>query len=553
MATLRAALLLAAVAICQAKAQNSASETAMQSGQVSAPVADSGAAEPKSRISAQPQRRATTKVAIDLDVLRNGKKIGSTRIPSGREVQVIDDRGSRVRVAAGPVLSGWVNADDLQIEQKGEVSGPSAAQASASTPAESAGQAATVVESPRSSPPIDVSKELDTIRVLHNMPGISALAVKNGRIVAQGAAGFRRLGDPTPLLVTDPINIGSCTKWITAILAGRLVDRGIIKWTARVRDYFKNFESFNPAFHDTTLEQLLAHRSGLQKSDTFWEDHGGAIMKCRGEKPEIRQWVCETVLSDAPEVNPGEFNYSNQGYAVAARMMEFASGKDWETLIREEVFAPARITTGSFSPVYDEETPPKAPVGHDLLAGESVPQVRPLKDPAFQLRINATHGPDGGVACTLQDWSKFLCKMAEVDRNGYLTPQTALKLQSRYKPDDEYGLGVRVYDRPWASPGPALHHGGSTAGLDSIFWVAPAQDLVLVVFANCYAREGTNIKGRASGEALDKVAGMLIRRFGAAPPVGPTLELPMLLSLGQLARTSSQDSQPFFGTTQLAR
>ena len=72
--------------------------------------------------------------------------------------------------------------------------------------------------------------------------------------------------------------------------------------------------------------------------------------------------------------------------------------------------------------------------------------------------------------------------------------------------------------------------------MDSIFWVAPARDLVIVAFANCYAREGTNLKGRASAQALDEVAGLLIERFGEKPPTGPTLEVPLALSLGDVAR-----------------
>ena len=56
---------------------------------------------------------------------------------------------------------------------------------------------------------VDVSRNLETIRTNRQMPGISAMAIKKGRIVAQGAAGYRRQGDPTPLLVTDPVNLGS--------------------------------------------------------------------------------------------------------------------------------------------------------------------------------------------------------------------------------------------------------------------------------------------------------------------------------------------------------
>ena len=107
----------------------------------------------------------------------------------------------------------------------------------------------------------DVSSDLETIRVNRNMPGLSAMVIKGGHILAQGATGHRREGSITPLLVTDPINLGSCTKWMTATIAGRLVDRGIIGWNTRVRDLFDNYLTFNTQFYDATLDQLLCHRA----------------------------------------------------------------------------------------------------------------------------------------------------------------------------------------------------------------------------------------------------------------------------------------------------
>lgn len=98
----------------------------------------------------------------------------------------------------------------------------------------------------------DVSSDLETIRVNRNMPGLSAMVIKSGHILAQGATGYRREGSSTPLLVTDPINLGSCTKWMTATIAGRLVDRGIIGWNTRVRDLFDNYLTFNAQFYEVT-------------------------------------------------------------------------------------------------------------------------------------------------------------------------------------------------------------------------------------------------------------------------------------------------------------
>ncbi len=71
----------------------------------------------------------------------------------------------------------------------------------------------------------DISLELEPIRVKYHLPARSVIAVKEGRILAQGAAGVRRIGQTNRLTVADQVNIGSCTKWMTATVAGRLVDR----------------------------------------------------------------------------------------------------------------------------------------------------------------------------------------------------------------------------------------------------------------------------------------------------------------------------------------
>src|SRR6476661_3239777 len=77
---------------------------------------------------------------------------------------------------------------------------------------------------------VDISSNLETYRTNRHMPGLMAVCIKSGRIMAQGAAGYRRQGQPDELLLTDRVNLASNTKWMTATIAARLVDRGVIGW-----------------------------------------------------------------------------------------------------------------------------------------------------------------------------------------------------------------------------------------------------------------------------------------------------------------------------------
>jgi CubicO group peptidase (beta-lactamase class C family) len=371
--------------------------------------------------------------------------------------------------------------------------------------------------------PQDISADLESIRTNFHLPGISAMAIKQGRIVALGACGVRRQGQTTPLLVTDPINIASCTKWFTATIAGRLVDRGLISWNTRVRDLFTNYAVFNSAFHDVTLDQLLSHRSGVQQSSTFNANHD-EFWNQTGTIPQIRRWVSETVLKDTPEAPPGSYLYANQGYAIAATMMELASGKDWEMLMREEIFVPLRMTTATLGHVYDNALPPKFPVGHTLAVGQTIPVPRPASSASAAYQMQASLGPGGYVICTLQEWARFLHMQATSDMNGYLSTSTALHLQQSYSGTEGYGYGVDVGNRSWATPGQALSHSGSIFCHCTVFWVAPARDFIVVVFTNCQSDDDSTSLG------LDNVASLLVGRYSDSVPKGPLIETPFAIT-----------------------
>ncbi|CAF0752385.1 unnamed protein product [Adineta steineri] len=326
---------------------------------------------------------------------------------------------------------------------------------------------------------VDVSADLELIRVNYNMPGLSALAFKNGNIIAQGASGYRRLGNPTPLLVTDRINLGSNSKWMTATLAGRLVDQKVLSWTTQVHECFPNFMSYNSAFRNATLEQFLAHRSGVQQSTTFYSRYYNALLAQKGTFCQIRYWVTETVLKDVPEVQPGEFLYANQGYAVAAAMMEQITGRDWESLVQEHVFTALQMTSATIGVVYDDIIPPKTPVGHDLAPNKTIP---------------------------VPHWVKFLRAHIIGVSTGYLTAITADKLKRPFIGVEGYGLGVQAYNRTWATPGLALAHGGDIFGHETVFWMTPGRDLIVAIFANCLSVNKT-------GLALDNAANLLLARY----------------------------------------
>lgn len=371
----------------------------------------------------------------------------------------------------------------------------------------------------------DVSADLETIRDDYNLPGLSALAVRDGQIIAYGAAGVRRFLWSAPLTVEDRINLGSCSKWFAAVVAGRLVDAGVITWETRVSDLFDNYLDFDPAFQDATLEDFLMHRSGAQASPAFLAEHWDDLKLQTGTVTELRRWVSEAVLSDPPAVTPGDYLYANQGYAVVGTMLELASGKDYATLIREELFEPLRMTSSGLGIVHGE-SPPTAPSGHTLASGAAFPEVFYPPNQATYRCQRAAYEVAGFIGCSLADWAKFVHAMMTGDQSDFLSAASWQRIQTPGGGSEGYGLGIGVWSRWWADPGPALAHTGEYWGHFTTIWAAPAHDLIMLSFTNC------DTEGDEAFLATDSAIGVLLGHKDA-PLAGSWLETPEVVSIAR--------------------
>src|SRR5271163_3105679 len=72
----------------------------------------------------------------------------------------------------------------------------------------------------------DTNQMLESIRKKHNLPALAVVVTKDGNICDRGAVGVRKVGDPALVTTNDLFHIGSCTKSMTATLAGILIDEG---------------------------------------------------------------------------------------------------------------------------------------------------------------------------------------------------------------------------------------------------------------------------------------------------------------------------------------
>ena len=357
--------------------------------------------------------------------------------------------------------------------------------------------------------PADLNPMLEKLREKHHVPGLAAIVIRSNRVLATGAVGVRIHGTDAPILLGDLWHHGSLTKSMTASIAAMLVEEGRIQWNTTMGEIFTNrVPDMHPDWRPVTLSQLLRHRSGAPDHDQLvtngvWK----ALWERRNAVPEKRlQWL-RAVTTNAPVAQPGsKFIYSNTGYVFAGMMLESVTGKPWETLIRERLFAPLSMDTAGFgAPAMRGRT--NHPWGHQWVRGVPVgvpPGPNADNPPAL--------GPAGTVHGSLFDLAKYFMWHA---RRGIGPGPTLLKpetFRTLHTPEsgENYALGWAISHRPWAR-GNTLNHTGSNTQWYSNAWIAPEKQAALLVLTN--VGDGTNnLAFKATDAVLTRLISDHMRR-----------------------------------------
>lgn len=325
-----------------------------------------------------------------------------------------------------------------------------------------------------------LAASLESIRASYKLPAMSAFVLQGDAIVEKATVGTRSTKNKTPIGDDAQWHLGSNTKAMTATVAGMLVEEGLLKWDSTVGELLgKAAPDMDAGHRDTTLAMLLHHTAGITANINWFA------------APEDRVACVAQMLETPPEGKRGVYAYSNGGYVVAGAMMEVVTGKGWEVLMQEKLFAPLGMTNTGFG------APSKAgaPWGHDSGLLGWMP-----KEPAARNADNApVLGPAGTVHTTMDDYARFIAahlKGAE-GQGGIVSAETFATLHAPL-PGGNYGMGWIVTERSWAG-GRTLTHGGSNTLWYTSVWIAPEKDMAFFAVTNA----GGDTAGKAVNEAIE--------------------------------------------------
>lgn len=357
---------------------------------------------------------------------------------------------------------------------------------------------------PPAAEPIALEEVLQAVREATGVPGLAAAVLEGDRIAAAGAVGLRAREWSAPVTREDLWHIGSCTKSMTATLAGVLCEEGVVGFDWTLDRLFPELaEGMSPDWKRVTLLQVLQHRGGFEVNALReWlrlTHHEGGVTGARAE-------LARTVLLQPPQRKPGEFLYSNVGYVIAGAALERATGKSWEDLMRERLFAPLGMTTAGFGAPGGIQQADQ-PRGH--ASGRSLPPGPDADNPPWM-------GPAGTVHLSVADWGRFLALHlagARGEPTPLLSRETFAELH-RPEGESRYACGWIVQPRDWAR-GDVLIHNGSNTMWYCVVFLAPERDLAMMALCN--------EAGEAAARACDQAASLSFaawekaRRGGAEP------------------------------------
>lgn len=178
-----------------------------------------------------------------------------------------------------------------------------------------------------------MDKAVEEIMSTFNVPGASVVVVEKDKVVLAKGFGYKDLQSKAPVTEQTLFPIGSCTKAFTTALMGMLSDDKKVDLDKPVHDYLPELEFKKPELtHQVTLRDMMTHRTGLPRHDFAWYLRGNTTNRA-GLLKAVRYFETSAGLREA-------WQYNNYMYMAQGALAEKLTGKTWEQLVVERIFAP---------------------------------------------------------------------------------------------------------------------------------------------------------------------------------------------------------------------
>jgi CubicO group peptidase (beta-lactamase class C family) len=236
----------------------------------------------------------------------------------------------------------------------------------------------------------------DRLQVEAKAPALGICRMINGKSEV-AVAGTRTVGG-TKVGSDEPWSIGSVGKPLCSTIIGHLVEQGKLSWDSKLLDLIPELVK-GTDYQNITIQQLLQHRSGVASETRITPDLVDRVGRGESNPTKLRTKYALDILKRKPLTSPGsKFSYSNAGYVLLGVVAEKLTGKSYESLVKDWIFAPLGL---KHSYTYADKLPLARPMGH----GQMPDGVQPMDMAGLIEAMLAPAG--GGMYMSLGDLAKF--------------------------------------------------------------------------------------------------------------------------------------------------
>lgn len=311
-----------------------------------------------------------------------------------------------------------------------------------------------------------------------HIPGLSMLVFKDNAVVYEGVFGQSNIQDNVTLAEDHVFLLASISKTITATALLQLYDQGEFALDDPINNYLPFAVNIPNYQTDITFRMLLTHTSGIADgpaldSQYYYGEDSPVDLADFLENYLVPGGTYYDANENFYDFEPGtQHEYSNEGSALIAVLVEEISGVDFNTYCKQNIFQPLGMTNTFWR--------------LDEISGTIVtPYEYANRDyEAFQ-HYTFTDYPNGGLRSNAQDMFFFLSTLEQGGTRNNVELLKSSTVDEIFTPqipsiDAEVGLHMFVMN---ADNGIWGHDGGEN-GVATIMGFNPDTKVGVIVLAN---------------------------------------------------------------------
>jgi CubicO group peptidase (beta-lactamase class C family) len=282
-----------------------------------------------------------------------------------------------------------------------------------------------------------VKRQFQNNRVI----GGSYAIVFEGKVIASGGIGVADRMTKEPVTPETIYSTASVTKALTAAAILHLYEEGKVGLDIPVKNYIPWFTyKDRTRSAKVTIRHLLTHSAGINRFEGDGAVFSNEEQNRNSLEDSIRSLGTVSMTSD-----PGtQGAYCNSCYNTLGLVIEKVTNTDYETFMKDELFAPLKMEHTTFDPSNAEQVASE----YNWVFGLK------HKSAYNNAVFGESQNPEGGIYSNVLDLSKFLSAMLGVGENPILSKET---LQSSQQGEVETGSDGSKYSASGFEEG-TIHH-----------------------------------------------------------------------------------------------